>query len=389
MLNRRILRIKAMQALYAYDLTINSLKEIFADKVAALHQYDPAYHDVGQKPEFEKKQRLARQQFLDHVQNGIATHGSDNPEDNATNEYLVALKTQVENEKKSALSRMSGEIKNVYKMYLKLMLIPGEIAFIERQEKEKKEKKARRVQDGSYYNFSSSPVVDAIATFKPLQELSTKEKVNWNGELEVLRGWYKSSWRKNDDILEYQSQASPSETQHFEALKVLMKQLVFKTEEVDEYMSNTDLYWSENKAILKSMIAKTIQSYEPELDPPLELKALSLNEKDDFEYFDRLFVQTIAKDVELEEIIGKKTRNWDMSRVAALDKIILKMALTEMFSFPSIPVKVTINEFIEISKKYSTPKSKQFVNGILDVLANELTSEGLIKKSGRGLIDNK
>ena len=134
-----------MQALYAYDLTINSLKEIFADKVAALHQYDPAYHDVGQKPEFEKKQRLARQQFLDHVQNGIATHGSDNPEDNATNEYLVALKTQVENEKKSALSRMSGEIKNVYKMYLKLMLIPGEIAFIERQEKEKKEKKARRV----------------------------------------------------------------------------------------------------------------------------------------------------------------------------------------------------------------------------------------------------
>ena len=72
-----------------------------------------------------------------------------------------------------------------------------------------------------------------------------------------------------------------------------------------------------------------------------------------------------------------------------MDRIILKMALTEMMQFHSIPVKVTINEFIEISKLYSTPKSKQFVNGILDVLANELTSDGVIRKSGRGLIDNK
>ena len=75
--------------------------------------------------------------------------------------------------------------------------------------------------------------------------------------------------------------------------------------------------------------------------------------------------------------------------MAKTDRVILKLAIAEMMTCRSIPVKVTINEFIEISKNYSTPKSKQFINGILDVLANQLTSEGVIKKSGRGLIDNR
>ena len=95
------------------------------------------------------------------------------------------------------------------------------------------------------------------------------------------------------------------------------------------------------------------------------------------------------KEKELDDIIAKYTKNWDISRVAITDRIILRMSLAEMMTFHSIPVKVTINEFIEISKNYSTPKSKQFINGILDVLSNELTSDGVIKKSGRGLIDNK
>jgi transcription antitermination protein NusB len=116
---------------------------------------------------------------------------------------------------------------------------------------------------------------------------------------------------------------------------------------------------------------------------------LSHNEDEDFEYLETLFTETMRRDYELEMIISKRAKNWDASRMAMTDLVILKMALAEMMIFPSIPIKVTINEYIEISKNYSTPRSKQFVNGILDVLANELSSEGIIKKSGRGLIDNK
>ena len=116
---------------------------------------------------------------------------------------------------------------------------------------------------------------------------------------------------------------------------------------------------------------------------------MSHNEDEDFEYFETLFSETMSREYELETIISKRAKNWDASRMAMTDLVILKMALAEMMTFPSIPIKVTINEYIEISKNYSTPRSKQFVNGILDVLANELSSEGIIKKSGRGLIDNK
>jgi N utilization substance protein B len=88
-------------------------------------------------------------------------------------------------------------------------------------------------------------------------------------------------------------------------------------------------------------------------------------------------------------LIANNTRNWEVERLPLTDRIILEMAIAELISFPNIPVKVTINEFIELAKNYSTPKSRQFVNGILDVIAKELKDSGEIKKSGRGLIDNK
>tara|TARA_B100001245_G_scaffold217558_1_gene186127 strand:- start:1413 stop:1922 length:510 start_codon:yes stop_codon:yes gene_type:complete len=169
----------------------------------------------------------------------------------------------------------------------------------------------------------------------------------------------------------------------------MFKKIIFKNESVSEYLSEMDLRWSENKPILKSLVAKTFQDYEQELDPPFELKSVSKNADEDMEFFNVMFDETLAKSSELDALIEKKIKNWDISRVAMTDRIILKMAITEMMQFHSIPTKVTINEFIEISKQYSTPKSKQFVNGILDVLANELTSDGVIRKSGRGLIDNK
>ncbi len=154
-----------------------------------------------------------------------------------------------------------------------------------------------------------------------------------------------------------------------------------------DYFDQNDLRWNENKPIIRSMVLKTLKHFD--FENLLELQPLSHNEDEDFEYLETLFSETMRRDYELEMIISKRAKNWDASRMAMTDLVILKMALAEMMTFPSIPIKVTINEYIEISKNYSTPRSKQFVNGILDVLANELSSEGIIKKSGRGLIDNK
>ncbi|MEM9329081.1 MAG: transcription antitermination factor NusB [Bacteroidota bacterium] len=378
-----------MQALYGYDLAVDSLKEIIANELSSEFEFDPALHDSLDKKQYEKKQRFVKRTFLERLEGQLPDDNIDTDIAEGVEKHQEQFGEQLAKERKMARTRMEQEIRNIYRNYLKFLLIPGEVALIEKQEKERREKSHTKRRMDYFYHFINNPVVDALSRYPLLADKVRDLKITWDQDRDEMRSWYKDVWAKNETVLDYQTKKSPSEEDHFRAVKHLMKQLVFKEEVVDEYMSGADLHWSENKAILKSMVTKTIQSYDPQIEEMFEMKTLSLNEEDDFRYFRVLFDETVDRDLDFQEIIANKSRNWDMSRVAKLDKIILKMALTEMIMCPSIPVKVTINEFIEISKLYSTPKSKQFVNGILDVLANELTSDGTIKKSGRGLIDNK
>jgi N utilization substance protein B len=119
----------------------------------------------------------------------------------------------------------------------------------------------------------------------------------------------------------------------------------------------------------------------------LSLQPLAIQWEDDRLFFEELFDYSVSEDKQLSAWIGDQTKNWESDRLAVADFIILKMALAEMVKFSSIPVKVSINEYIELAKNYSTPKSGQFINGILDVVSNRLVQEKVITKSGRGLID--
>ena len=132
----------------------------------------------------------------------------------------------------------------------------------------------------------------------------------------------------------------------------------------------------------------TIKSFD-ETTGKIELQKLTLDWEDDKDFMHRLFEATISLDPEHKQLIAKNTRNWEVDRLPLTDLIIIEMAMAELITFPGIPVKVSINEYIELAKEYSTPKSRQFINGILDVISKELKSSGALKKSGRGLIDNK
>ena len=167
----------------------------------------------------------------------------------------------------------------------------------------------------------------------------------------------------------------------------LFKKVIFKNENIVGYLENRNLHWSENQPIVKSMLLKTFKSLEN--DEELILSDLTKNGKEDFDFFEQIYDGVLKENADLDQLIESKTKNWDVERIALTDLVILKIALIEMMTCPSIPMKVSINEAIEISKQYSTPKSKQFINGVLDVLSNELTSTGKVRKSGRGLIDNK
>jgi len=134
-------------------------------------------------------------------------------------------------------------------------------------------------------------------------------------------------------------------------------------------------------------VLKTIRTVTPESDLNLPLADLHRDEADEKEFVTSLFYKTLENDAESDKLIAELAKNWDLERLARMDIILLKMAFTEFTSISSIPKKVTLNEYIEISKFYSTPKSQQFINGILDKAIVQLEKDGKLIKTGRGLMN--
>lgn len=391
MLNRRILRIKAMQSLYGFYTTRESLIQVVRDGLKEKFTPHALTHDMSDTEEIDEHRKLALRLYDENLKLRKLNSDESIPDvvfdavANAIDEYYREVKNEIGRTKKSMLD----STKLLQRDYFKLLMLPGEFQFIEKQDKEKKEKAFVPKNEVWKYHFIDNPVIDALNTCQPLQKEITTNKLSWQEQSPVLKSWYRDIIRKNEALLAYQQKANPTKEDHLQAVVDLFKKVLFKNEIIDDYWEEDDLRWSENKAILKSMVVKTIQDYNDNSEEPFELKTISINEEDDFEFFELIYDGTIKEDAMIEGLIAQRTKNWDVTRLAMTDRIILKLAIAEMIYCRSIPVKVTINEFIEICKLYSTPKSKQFVNGILDVLANQLTSEGVIKKTGRGLIDNK
>jgi len=162
--------------------------------------------------------------------------------------------------------------------------------------------------------------------------------------------------------------------------------VIFGNNVIDDFFDEQDIRWAEDRAIIRSLAEKTLKSFS---EGKLDLQKISLEWDDDQVFIEKLFKATVDLPEEYKELIAKNTKNWEVDRLPLTDRVILEMAIAEMITFQNIPIKVTINEYIELAKEYSTPKSRQFINGILDVISKKMTEAGKIKKSGRGLLDNK
>jgi N utilization substance protein B len=257
---------------------------------------------------------------------------------------------------------------------------------------EKKQKLAgdTPVAFGNDLNLAHNQVLSRLQESPLYQAALNRNAVNLD-ELELeIKEWFREYIKPSETYQAYLAIAAPTLAQDFEAADELLKKIIFKNEVILNFFSEKDLNWTENKSVVRSLAAKVLKNASrTEANMAEPLPEIAMNWEDDKEFFENIFNFTIANDVSNKALIAEKTKNWDIERLAFTDKVILSMALAEMMHFPSIPVKVTINEYIDISKTYSTPKSKQFVNGLLDVMAKELIDNGQIRKSGRGLLDNK
>lgn len=391
MLNRRILRIKAMQALYGFYTTKESLVSVVQDGLKQTFTPTAALHDLSDTEEIDahRKQALSLYEQNLPLKKIEVTESIPEIVFDEVSKAIDSYYSQVTAEASRIRKQMIDGTRDLQTVYYKFLLLPGEFQHIELLDKERKEGSQIPKNEDWRYHFISNPVIEALHSFPPLQKQVTDKKLSWQEDSKQFKLWYKDLFKTDETIGAYQQKESPTAQEHIDVLLYFYKKLIFKNETMVEHWEQGDVRWSENGLIIRSMLTKTIQEYKPELDEPFELKAISINEEEDFAFFETIYSATIKEDAYLEGLISQRTKNWDVSRLAMTDGILLKMALTEMIHCRSIPVKVTINEYIEVCKQYSTPKSKQFVNGILDVLANQLTSEGSIKKTGRGLIDNK
>ena len=165
----------------------------------------------------------------------------------------------------------------------------------------------------------------------------------------------------------------------------LFAEIIAPNEKLYEYLEDNKLTWIDDIPLVNTQILKQLK----QITNKDEFRVTKLyKDQEDQEFVTLLFKKTVLNEVDLAKEYIDKTPNWDAERIAEIDTIILKMAICEFLKFPSIPVKVTINEYLEIAKEYSTPKSSIFINGILDNLVKEFQNEDKIKKSGRGLIQN-
>jgi N utilization substance protein B len=161
--------------------------------------------------------------------------------------------------------------------------------------------------------------------------------------------------------------------------RMVFKRIISDNEDIEAYLEDKSIYWNEDIDIIESFVIKTIRRFEQQNDSKQELIQM-YNSNEDFEYALSLFRNSILHAYEYRERISNLTTNWDSERMASMDIVIMQTAMSELLNCPSIPIKVTLDEYIDAAKYYSTPKSSVFINGILDAIVSELKDEKLLMK---------
>jgi len=218
-------------------------------------------------------------------------------------------------------------------------------------------------------------------------------RINWSEEQDLFRKLYLQI-RETDEYKTYMS----SEKNNFEEdrrfIITLFRDFLADNQQLQQYYEEKNIFWVDDYDIVSYMIIKTLNGFSVKMDEFAPLPDLFIkpgeNEDDEMEdkaFMKDLFRKTIVNTQKYDELIAAKAEHWEIERIALMDTILLRMALCELMSFTSIPVKVTLNEYIEISKMYSSAKSKVFINGLLDKLITQLKEEQKIRKTGRGLME--
>ena len=213
---------------------------------------------------------------------------------------------------------------------------------------------------------------------KMLGEWIEAKNSSWDDDVEFVRKLY-TSIISSETYQEYMNAEADSYEDDREAWRKLYKQFIMNNDDLDALLEEKSLYWNDDKEVVDTFVLKTIKRFDPANKANQELLP-EYKDAEDRDFARKLFRATILNCDQYQRYMSDASRNWDFSRLAYMDVVIMQIAIAELVNFPNIPATVTINEYVDLAKVYSTPRSGGYVNGMLDNIGRFLIDKGVVLK---------
>ena len=272
-------------------------------------------------------------------------------------------------------------LSKAYELYNSLLLLMVDITRIADEIINDQEERNRvaHIDTVISHRFIENKFIAQLASNNQLMNYVETNKLSWSDEREMLKKLY-AAITESDYYAEYMMRETVTYADDRELWRKIYKNIIMKNDGIDETLEDRSIYWNDDKEIVDTFVLKTIKRFDEANGDEQELMN-EFKDDEDREFATTLIHKAISTDQYYQSLISQSTRNWEFDRLAFMDVILMQIALAEMLSFPEIPVSVTINEYVELAKCYSTPNSHIYINGILDNIAKRLISEHkLIKR---------
>lgn len=301
---------------------------------------------------------------------------------------LKALYAHLKSESDSLMASektLVASIDKTYDLYFQMLSLIVEMArYAEQRQEAAKQKKLPTFEDlNPNRKFVDNSVIHLIAQSDSVNDRLAARKLSWAQYPELVKTLF-AQLERSDYYKRYMASQEQSFRADLELVTEFYTREPEQSELLEDVLDEQSILWNDDLGFALIMVTRTLSGMR---QSHREVKVLpKFKSEDDLVFAKELFAKSALNFDTYQQYIDKFTRNWDVERIAFMDNLIMVTAMAELVAFPSIPVKVTLDEYIEIAKYYSTPGSSTFINGILDKIVASLTEEGKINKSGRGLI---
>jgi N utilization substance protein B len=299
---------------------------------------------------------------------------------------LYAFNRREDDDIELAEKELFFSIGKTYDLYHYLLLLVIEVADIASEKIEQARLKKMPTPEDLDPNrkFIENKLIEQLRTNKAFNSYVSSRKLSWANNRHIPRLMYNMmlAWDKYEDYMKPEVQGYAADRKF---VINLVTRLFAESEDLESNFEEQSIYWNDDMEYVAVMIEKTLKKFKPEEEGNARMMPLYKN-KEDEDFVKILFRKAILHIKQNSDLIDRNTTNWEIERIALMDILVMQLAITEIIEFPEIPVKVTLNEYIEIAKYYCTSKSSTFVNGILDNIVKEIREKGLFTKTGKGLI---